>query len=369
MNLYERYGLTPVINAAGTYTPLGVSRSSPYVAETAAAALGQFFVIDELQDRISQTVSQIYGVEAAALTHCVAAGITMAVAAAMTGTNETKIAALPNTRDLPSRVVIPAAHVVNYGHPILTDIRLAGATPIQVGGHEACQIAELDAALADTDTACLLLVSSRLTQGPRVDFDEAVRVAHKRSIPVIIDGAAQDIRLEELLRTGADIVLVSAHKYLAAPTAGLMIGRADYVAACRAQEKGIGRGMKASKEALCGVLAALEERAALDRDDWRDEQARKVAWFLDQMQPVQSIVATEWPDPSMAPFSRVVLQLDSAERAAALVARLAHERPAIRVMEHELAQGRLILELVPLTDRELDVVASRIASADASAHR
>lgn len=363
MGLQTRYGLTPIINAAGTYTPLGVSRSSPYVAETVAEALGEFFVIDELQARLSQTAADLYGAEASALTHCVAAGITVAIAAAMTGSDETKIAALPDTRGLPSRVVIPSAHVVNYGHPILTDIRLAGATPIQVGDPEACEIAELDAATAHPETACLLLVSSRLTQGPRVDFNEAVGIAHKRGIPVIIDGAAQDIRLDELLDTGADLVLVSAHKYLAAPTAGLMIGRADHVAACRAQERGIARGMKASKEALCGVLAALEERASSDRDTWCDEQARKVAWFLDQMQAVPGLTANEWPDPSMAPFSRVVLQLDSSEHATTLTQSLASGRPAIRVMEHALARGQIVLELIPLTDSELRLVASRIASA------
>ncbi|MES1939219.1 aromatic amino acid beta-eliminating lyase/threonine aldolase [Salinisphaera sp. T5B8] len=281
----------------------------------------------------------------------------------MTGTDQAKIAALPDTRGMPSRVVIPNAHVVNYGHPILTDIRLAGATPIQVGDPAACEIAELDAALAHPETACLLLVSSRLTQGPRVDFDAAVSVAHRRGIPVIIEGAAHDIRLDELLDTGADLVLVSAHKYLAAPPAGLMIGRADYVAACRAQERGIGRGMKASKEALCGVLAALEERASSHRDTWRDEQACKVAWFLDQMQAVPGLTASEWPDPSQAPFSRVVLQLDSPEHATALTQALASGRPAIRVMEHALAHGQIVLELVPLDNSELHLVASRIADA------
>ncbi|MES1939220.1 aromatic amino acid beta-eliminating lyase/threonine aldolase [Salinisphaera sp. T5B8] len=59
MDLQTRHGLTPIINAAGTFTPLGVSRSSPYVAQTVADALGQFFVIDELQTRLSQTVADL----------------------------------------------------------------------------------------------------------------------------------------------------------------------------------------------------------------------------------------------------------------------------------------------------------------------
>ena len=64
-------------------------------------------------------------------------------------------------------------------------------------------------------------------------------------------------------RNRADLVLVSAQKYLASPTAGLIIGRKRLVHACRAHEKGIGRAMKATKEAVIGVLAALEERQNL----------------------------------------------------------------------------------------------------------
>ena len=339
---------------------IGCIRSSDYVSETVAAALGEFFDIDELQACVSRKMNAMYGAEAAAVTHCVAAGITLAVASAMTGSNEAKIAALPDTAGLPTRVVLPVGHVVNYGHPILTDIRLAGATPIQAGSIKACSTAEIEAELAHPETACLLLVSSRLVHGLAIDLTEAVEAAHQRGVPAIIDGAAQDIRLDELLATGADIVLLSAHKYLASPTAGLMVGRATYVAACRAQGRGIGRAMKASKEALCGVLAALDERAWFNRDGWRDTQALKVAWMLEQMQDIPNVAATEWPDPSQMPFSRIVLQLASAERAAALAASLAEGRPAVRVMEHGLSHGQLILELVPLDDDELHLIVTRI---------
>ena len=47
MTLHDRYGLSPVINAAGSFTPVGVSRSSDGVAQVAGEALTQFFVINE----------------------------------------------------------------------------------------------------------------------------------------------------------------------------------------------------------------------------------------------------------------------------------------------------------------------------------
>ena len=220
MDLHEKYALTKILNARGTYTPLGVSRSSLEVGRSVSEALTQFFLIDELQAEISEVVARMTGAEAAAVVHCTSAGITVAVASAMTGNDPGKIASLPDTSDMPNCVVIPASHVVNYGHSILTDIRLAGATTVIAGSDRSCSADDLQEALAGTRIACLLLVSSRLVQeGSTVDLPEAVSLAHKRNLPVFIDGAAQDMRIPELLATGADLVLCSAQKYLAAPTA------------------------------------------------------------------------------------------------------------------------------------------------------
>ena len=83
MTLHQRYGLTRVINARGPFTPLGVSRSSATVGQAVAQALGEYFVIDELQDAFSRAVSRLTGAEAGAVSHCVAAGVTVSIAAAM----------------------------------------------------------------------------------------------------------------------------------------------------------------------------------------------------------------------------------------------------------------------------------------------
>ncbi|MEV7192750.1 aminotransferase class V-fold PLP-dependent enzyme [Streptomyces sp. NPDC093510] len=76
---------------------------------------------------------------------------------------------------------------------------------------------DLEDALAHPDTACLLLVSSRLVRGADVPLAEAVAAAHRRGVPAVVDGAAQDLRIGELPATGADLVLVSGQKYLGPP--------------------------------------------------------------------------------------------------------------------------------------------------------
>jgi L-seryl-tRNA(Ser) seleniumtransferase len=259
MSIHDRYRLSVVINAKGTYTPLGVSRSSDGVAAAVAQALPEFFVMDELGDRASEAIAQVTGAQAGAVVHCTAAGITLAVAATMTGGDPRRTAALPDTTDMHNRVVLPACHVIDYGHSNLQAIRLAGAHVDLAGDEDGCPIADLEAELDGPDIACLMLVSSRLTTGAPIDLVAAIRAAHRRGVPAIIDGAAQFPRIADLLATGADLVLVSGQKYLGSPTAGMAAGSWSLVQALRAQEKGIGRVMKPTKEAIVGVLAALEE--------------------------------------------------------------------------------------------------------------
>ncbi len=364
MTLHQKYNLTKIISAAGSFTPLGVSRSSARVGQAAAEALSEFFVMDELQDVASAAIADWTGAEAAAVTHCVAAGLTLGVAAAMTGGHPDGVAVLPDTSGMPSRVVLPAGSAVNYGHPLLQDLRLAGATPVLAGTDERSSVEDIETELAKPGTACLLLVSSRLVRGEPIDLAQAVSAAHRHGVPVIIDGAAQDMRIPDLLATGADLVLISAHKYLASPTAGLIIGRRELVTAARAHEKGIGRAMKATKEAIIGVLASIEERKAVDMEDWQRRQQEKVTAVVEEANALPGVNATAVTDPVGMPFSRVQLDIDqeaAGMNAAALAASLKSGTPSVRVMEHSLAEGKIILELVALTGEEAGIIVAEIA--------
>lgn len=361
MGTHERHRLTEVINAKGTFTPLGVSRSSAGVAAAVAEALPEFFVMDELADRASEALAHATGAQAGAITHCTSAAITLCVAAAMAGTDPDRIAALPDTSDMHNRVVLPAGHVVSYGQSIVQAVRLAGAGVIIAGDENRCSIDDLDDELAGPDVACLLLVSSRLVTGEPVDLTAAVRAAHRRGVPAIIDGAAQFPRTADLLATGADAVLVSAQKYLAAPTAGLVVGTHRLVRAVRAQEKGIGRGMKATKEATVGVLAALEEWHAMDRAKWEADQAAKVTSFVSAANELPGLAAEVLADPTGLPLSRVLLTVSGGIDATALAAELEHGTPAIYVSTAQSLAGQLILELVPLDSDELEIILTRLA--------
>ncbi|TCC43977.1 aminotransferase class V-fold PLP-dependent enzyme [Kribbella capetownensis] len=357
MSIHERYRLSVVINAKGTYTPLGVSRSSDGVAAAVAQALPEFFVMDELGDRASEAIAQFTGAQAGAVVHCTAAGITLSVAATMTGGDPRRIAALPDTTDLHHRVVLPACHVVNYGHTNLQGIRLAGAQVDLAGDETRCSIGDLEEELDGPDVACLFLVSSRLTAGEPIDLIAAVRAAHRRGVPAIIDGAAQFPRIADLLSTGADLVLVSGQKYLGSPTAGLVAGTWSLVQAVRAQERGIGRGMKPTKEAVIGVLAALEEWQAFDRMKWEADELAKVVAFTDAAGKIPGVVAEVVPDPTGLQVSRALLRVPDAKRVAT---ELEAGSPSIYVMTDRVDTNELMFELVPLDDTEIAAILARL---------
>jgi L-seryl-tRNA(Ser) seleniumtransferase len=357
MSIHDRYRLSVVINAKGTYTPLGVSRSSHGVAEAVAQALPEFFVMDELGDRASEAIAHVTGAQAGAVVHCTAAGITLSVAATMTGGDPRRIAALPDTTDMHNRVVLPANHVVNYGHTNLQGIRLAGAHVDLAGDETRCSIDDLEQELDGPDIACLFLVSSRLTEGEPLDLVAAVRAAHRRGVPAIIDGAAQFPRIADLLATGADLVLVSGQKYLGSPTAGLVVGSWSLVQSVRAQEKGIGRVMKPTKEAVIGVLAALEQWQAFDRVKWEADELAKVVAFAEAAGKIPGVSARVEPDLTGLQVSRAVLTVPDAKR---LATELEAGSPSIYVMTDRVDANELVLELVPLTSEEISAVLARL---------
>ena len=227
--------LRRVINAWGTATPYGVSRSDEAVAAAVAQMLGRYVVMEELQALAGERIARWSGAPAACVTHCTAAGVTLAVAACMAGSDVARIARLPDATGMAHRVVLLAGHQVNYGQPIVQAVRLAGAMPVVC-----TDLDEARAAARLPGTAAVLAVESHLAPGSGAATTAALaQVARAAGVPLILDAAAQDLRVSELVTGGADLVLVSAQKYLRAPTAGLVMGRADLVAAVQAQQGAI----------------------------------------------------------------------------------------------------------------------------------
>ena len=364
MDLYQKYGLRRVINACGKMTHLAGAIVLPEIAEAAAESLKHFFVLDELQRAASRVIAESTGAEAGCVTACTSAGITLSVAACMTGDNLGRVLQLPDTMGMRSRVVIQKGHCVNYGQPITQAIRLAGAQVLEAGSVNSCSRDELAHAILAGDTAAVVVVESHHTvRHGCLSLREVVEVANRSAVPVIVDGAAQDLRLRELLAQGADLVITSAHKYLSSTTAGIVAGRYDLIDAVYLQNRGIGRGMKAGKEAIIGAMAALEFRGRQDVGAWTAEQDRKVELILELLADLPGLALGVDADPNGCPFSRARLTLDPAvcgHSAVSLTAALAEGDPTVVARAHHAVEGYLHLDAIELTDEEIRYVCARV---------
>lgn len=364
MDLFARYGLTRVINACGKMTHLAGAIVLPPIAETAAESLKHFFVLDELQALAGRVIAETTAAESGCVTACTSAGITLGVAACMTGTQLAKVYQLPDPTGMPHRVLIQKGHCINYGHPITQAIRLAGATAVEVGVVNRCTLAELRHELQKGSVAAVLHVESHHTvRFGWVKLPDVVQLASEFQVPVIVDAAAQDLRLRELVASGAGLVLTSAHKYLCSTTGGIVAGKKCLVDAVLLQNKGIGRPMKAGKEAILGAIAALEFRTQQDIPAWTAEQNRKVALILARLEGLADLQLSVDPDPNGCPFSRVRLTPRAVSGPLSVVGlrdALAAGIPKIVLRDHHIEEGYVNIDAIEMTDDDIELTCQRI---------
>ncbi len=364
MDLHQRYGLTRVINACGKMTHLAGAIVLPEIAEAAAESLRHFFLLDELQAAAGRSIAQLSGAESGCVTACTAAGITLGVAATMTGNDIAKVLQLPDTSGMDHRILIQKGHCINYGNPITQAIRLAGAKVTEVGVVNRCTTHELRHELARGGVAAVVHVESHHTvRYGWVELSQVVKLAHEFGAPVIVDGAAQDQRIAELVATGADLVLTSAHKYLCSTTAGVVAGRRALVDAVSLQNRGIGRPMKAGKEAIIGAMAAIEYRRSQDIEAWSAEQNRKTQVILERLANTAGLDLIVDPDPNGCPFSRVRLTPSpdvTGHTASDLRDALAQGDPTVVVRAHHVDEGYIHIDAIEMTDAEIALVCSRV---------
>lgn len=363
MDLYEKYQLTRIINACGKMTHLAGAAVLPPIAEQAAAALPNFFDLDELQQRAGAIIARATGAEWGCVTACTAAGITLGVAACMTGADRGKIAQLPDTTDMADEVVIQRGHLVNFGAPIAQTIRLSGARVIEVGTVNDTAEYHLENALSERTAAIVFVVSHHTTRFGTIPLERIVAIAHARDIPVLVDGAAQSFLIRRIVAAGVDLVLCSGHKYLSSTTAGIVCGRRELVEAVALQSRGIGRPMKVGKEGIFGAMAALEYRMELDVDAWRADQDRKMHQIIDQLAPLPGVTMRVEPDPNGNPFSRARLDLDpetASLNAETLARAMADGDPSIRLRAHHAAEGYLMIDAIEMTDADVELTCERI---------
>jgi D-glucosaminate-6-phosphate ammonia-lyase len=304
MSAYETFGVRVIINAKGPSTRLSGGLMRPEVSAAMVEASLHCVDMEELQAAASKEIAAATGAESGYIASGASACLLLAAAACMTGIDIGRMARLPDTRGMNNEIIMVRSQRNFYDHAI----RAAGATIVEVGlpdryagaGVRDAEIWEVEDAITER-TAAIFYVADAAARPP---LPAIVALARQRNIPVIVDAAAQlppASNLHRFIAEGADLVAFSGGKVLGGPQAsGFLCGRRDLIMSAALQhldfdihddmwspptslidrsklkgvpQHGIGRGCKAGKEEIIGLLTAL--RLFLAEGD----QARHSRWM------------------------------------------------------------------------------------------
>jgi uncharacterized pyridoxal phosphate-dependent enzyme len=295
--IYRRLGVEPIINGRSTFTILGGSLMAPDVLDAMREAAECFVDLTELQEAVGRRLAELTRNEAAFVSGGAAAGLFLSAAVCMTRDTEDGILRLDDLPRLPRVFIIHRAHRIPYDMAI----ELAGGRLREIGTADATEKRELADAIGD-DTAAVLYVPKAHLAPAVLPLATVVQIASARGVPVIVDAAAQLPPVENLWRftsEGADLALFSGGKALCGPAStGLVVGRRRLIkrmARNAAPLQRLGRPMKAGKEDIIGLLAAVEWYLRQDHEAlanrYEDQVEQVIAWARGRA----DVVATREP--------------------------------------------------------------------------
>jgi L-seryl-tRNA(Ser) seleniumtransferase len=258
-DIYAELGVTPVVNAAGTYTVLGGSLMAPEVFEVMRLGNDGFVDINELEVAAGKKMAELCRMPpgyTGLVTGGAAAALLVGYAATLTGDKEEYIRQIPDLTGMPkSEVIIQKSHRYPFDH----QIRQTGVKLVEVESRE-----QLIAAI-NSRTAAMHFTNFQNEAG-RIKVDEFAKLGQQYKVPTFNDASADAppvSRLWKYTELGFDLVTFSGGKDIRGPqAAGLLMGKADLIRCAllnmSPNEDTIGRASKVGKEEICGLLKALE---------------------------------------------------------------------------------------------------------------
>lgn len=309
---YEKLGLKRTINAATCLTSLGGSIPDPRIFEAMMEASQGFIQIPVLQKAAGQRIADLLGAESGLPTAGAVNALMLAVAACMFrgteleehdpvgSTDWTKIIQkLPlHTEDMKNEFVILGNSRSEYDHAI----ECAGGRRVQAGSAEG--VTEQD--LRDAFTGKTAALYYTMTPTAKIAVKEFCDIAHELGVPAIVDAAPFLTHKEipiKILESGADLVIFSGGKQLGCiNNTGLLLGRKDLVKLAHLNSypfDGVARGCKMSREAIMGLLRAVEIFIDEDRNDYYKAQLEKSKELAKRFEAIDGVTSGVIFEPNM----------------------------------------------------------------------
>jgi len=267
VDYYEKLGLVPFINAAGTYTILSASIMPDEVQAAISLAAKKPVHLLELHEAAGNYLAKKLRCGGALVTSGASAGLTLGTAACITLGNKDAIVNIPTDMNgLKNEVIVQKAHRYEYDHAM----RNCGAKVVEVETLDQYQNAFTD--------KTVMTNFFNAADAP-IGREDWIRIAHQHKVPCFNDAAADVPPISNLwnyTQMGFDLVAFSGGKGMRGPQCtGLLLGRKDLIDSARLNNSpnsnAVGRGLKVAKEDVIGMVAAVDWFLSQDDAAMEDE--------------------------------------------------------------------------------------------------
>jgi uncharacterized pyridoxal phosphate-dependent enzyme len=344
MDVYKELGVKKVVNGCGTYTVLGGSRLHPSVMKAMMYASKSFVDMGDLHKKAGEYIAKITGAEAAYITTGAAAGMFLSIIACITEGDDKKIKQYPELTGMKNEVIIQMPHQFCKYYKVF---RYAGAHIIFVGTAEKVKPEDIENAINEKTAAIAYFVFD--PQPGVVPLDQVIQIAHRYSVPVIVDAASElppRENLRKFIAMGADLVIFSGGKDIGGPNdTGIICGRKKLVDTCFKlgpynydEDIFIGRILKVSKEDVIGLITALNNYIKSDEQSKIRKWERQADFIIRELNKIPGVKAEKvypiirHPRPVCVPRVQLTLNFKNKRLdAESILTKLASGDPSIRL--------------------------------------
>lgn len=266
MDFFKECGIKPFINAHDTYTVYGGSRMAENTLEAMKEISRHFVDMEQLQRKLGASIAKMTKNEGAYITNGAAGGLLLAACICMAEGSRYKYTRLPRAKGMKNEIIVMRAQRNAYDAAIWA----SGAVKIEIGDADETLEYELEGSINENTAAVFYFLSSLYERGS-MELSRVIEIAHRHSVPVVVDAAAQLPPFENLWKItegGADLVIFSGGKTLCGPQdSGLMVGRRELIEDCirfGAPAHGVCRSSKTSRESMAGLYMAVKNYMEAD---------------------------------------------------------------------------------------------------------
>lgn len=355
---YNKFGLKEVINASGRMTILGVSKVSENVLAAQKFGGEHFFEMSELAIQTGAYLAKLLKVEDAQIVSSASAGIAQSVAGII-GEGSIYHAYHPYAPQITKReIILPKGHNVDYGTPVEVMVQQGGGVVTEAGYANMCTPEHIEMLINEYTAAILYIKSHHTVQKSMLSVAQAAEVAHRHQLPLIVDAAAEE-DLFKYIEDGADLVIYSGAKAIEGPSAGLVIGKKQYVEWVRLQGKGIGRAMKIGKDNILGFTQAVEDYLKNGSETGASMKERMTP-MIEAINEIPNLEAKIVQDGAGRDIYRASVKVSGAKTAVDVIAELKAEDPAVYTREYQANNGIIEFDVRSVNEEEMNKIVQRL---------